>query len=111
MGSFQDADLQQAAGLAFLPTLAVLLAMLGHLAQILAAVLIHTRHLAHAHALHRAGFSWRLDSRHPRERKREAKKQDDEQSKATDHGRQCIQTFLKRQLNPKRCVSVCSLNL
>ena len=72
MGSFQDADLQQAAGLAFLPTLAVLLAMLGHLAQILAAVLIHTRHLAHAHALHRAGFSWRLDSRHPRERKREA---------------------------------------
>lgn len=71
MGSFQDADLQQAAGLAFLPTLAVLLAMLGHFAQILAAV-IHTCHLAHALALHRAGFSWRLDSRHTSKRKHKA---------------------------------------
>lgn len=72
MGSFQDADLQHGAGLALLPAFAVLLAVLGHLAQILAAVLIHTRHLAHAHALHRAGFSWRLDSRHPSKRKRKA---------------------------------------
>lgn len=108
---FQDADLEQAAGLAFLPALAVLLAVLGHLAHVLAAVLVHARHLAHAHALHRAGFGRRLDARHPGQRKRQTEEQDYEQPKATDHGGQSMRTLLMQQLNPKRRVSICSRNI
>ncbi|MCY1442399.1 hypothetical protein D9M71_587650 [compost metagenome] len=52
---------------------------------VLAAVMVHARHHFHAHGLHWARFSRRIDARHPVKRKRHDKHQDGEQSNEAFH--------------------------
>ena len=52
---------------------------------VLAAVMVHARHHFHAHGLHWARFSRRIDARHPVKRKRPDNKQEGEQSNEPIH--------------------------
>ena len=52
---------------------------------VLAAVMVHARHHFHAHGLHWARFSRRIDARHPVKRKRHDNPQDGEQSNEPIH--------------------------
>jgi len=51
--------------------------MFGRAFHIVAAVHAHVVHHRHAHGLHRAGLSRRLDARHPTEGKRQANQEDE----------------------------------